>query len=112
MVRGQVVVEDGKILTIDEDSVASRLAEAASQPRNQNEEAFVKAMDELKQQVTLFHKGWIEKLRAEPYFDVNSWIDDAHDNPLSCEELFAYDSKKKTGGKRLCNDARARHTRA
>ena len=89
MVRGQVVVEDGKILTIDEDSVASRLAEAASQPRNQNEEAFVKAMDELKQQVTLFYEGWIEKLRVKPYFDANSQIDDAHDNPLSCEELFA-----------------------
>jgi 5-methylthioadenosine/S-adenosylhomocysteine deaminase len=89
MVGGQVVVESGRILTVDEHSVASRLAEAASRPRDPKEEVFVKAMDELKKQVILFHKGWVEKLRVEPYFDVNSWIDDAHGNPLSCEEFFA-----------------------
>ena len=88
MVGGKVVVEDRKVLTIDEDCVASRLAEAASQPRNENEHASVKAIDELRRQVTLFYQGWIEKLRVEPYFDVNSRIDDAHDNPLSREVLF------------------------
>jgi len=49
-------VEGGRILTVDEHSVASRLAEAASRPRNPKEEALVKTMDELKKQVILFHK--------------------------------------------------------
>ncbi len=75
MVNGRVVVENGKVLSVDEDAVAARLADAASRQRNQNEEAFVKAIDELKQRVTGFYEGWTENLRPEPCFDFNSRID-------------------------------------
>lgn len=75
MVNGQVVVEAGKVLIIDEDKVAARLAEAASRPRTEKEKALVQAMDELKHHVISYHEGWSKKVKAEPYFTFNSRTD-------------------------------------
>ncbi|MBP1742518.1 MAG: hypothetical protein H6Q48_4811, partial [Deltaproteobacteria bacterium] len=46
--------------------------EAASRPRTEKEKALVQAMDELKHHVIRYYEGWPEKLRSEPYFDINS----------------------------------------
>ncbi|MGE5841544.1 MAG: amidohydrolase family protein [Deltaproteobacteria bacterium] len=79
IVNGQVVVESGKVLSIDEDTVAGRLAEAASRPRTERGKALVQAMDELKRHVLRYYEGWPEKLRFDPYFAVNSRSDgEAH----------------------------------
>ncbi len=75
MVNGRVVVENGKVLTIDEEAVTSRLARAASQPRTEKEKTFAQAIEELKRHTVRFYQGWTEGLKLEPHVDVNSRID-------------------------------------
>jgi hypothetical protein len=75
MVNGRIVVKNGRLVTMDEEAIAGRLAEAASRPRTEKEKALVQAMDELKHHVIRYYQGWSEKLRPEPYFHVNSRVD-------------------------------------
>ena len=75
MVNGRIVVEGRKILTVDEDAIAARLAEAASRPRTEREKALVQAMDELKRHVIRYYEGWPKKVKPEAYFAVNSRVD-------------------------------------
>ena len=75
MVNGHIVVKGGKVLTIDEGALSSRLAEAASRPRTEKEQSLVQVMDELKQYVIEYYKGWPQKVKSEPYFAVNSRVD-------------------------------------
>ncbi|MFZ0448716.1 MAG: amidohydrolase family protein [Desulfatiglandaceae bacterium] len=74
MVNGQIVVEDGKLLTLDEEAIASRLAKAASRPRTEGEKALIQAMDELKSHVLKYYRGWTEKIELKPYFGINSSV--------------------------------------
>jgi cytosine/adenosine deaminase-related metal-dependent hydrolase len=75
LVNGRIVVKEGRVLTIDEEAVCQRLAEAASRPRTAKEEAMVQAMDTLKAHVKTYYKGWTRKVAADPYFMINSRID-------------------------------------
>ena len=72
MVNGRIVVQEGRVLTLDEETIGGRLAEAASRPRTEKEEARVRAMGELKTHVTDYYKDWPKKLEFDPYFVVNS----------------------------------------
>ena len=72
MVNGRVVVEKGKVLTLDEEGIGRRLAEAASRPRSDKEIALVSMMDELKKHVIEYYRGWPARLKAEPFFQINS----------------------------------------
>jgi len=58
MVNGRVVVEKGKLLSVDENAVVARLARAAAQPPTEKEKAFAQAIAELKRHVTRFYQGW------------------------------------------------------
>ena len=80
IVDGKVVVESGKILTIDEQSIASRLAEASSRPRSEQEEALSKAMNGLKPYIINYYKGWQGKMKFRPFFEINSSIEGIDDN--------------------------------
>jgi cytosine/adenosine deaminase-related metal-dependent hydrolase len=75
MVNGRVVVEHGKVLSVGEDALAARLAEAASRPLTDQERDFTQAIAELKPHVTRFYQGWTQRLKPGPNFDVNSRID-------------------------------------
>ena len=75
LVNGRVVVKEGKVLTIDEEAVGRRLAEAASRPRTAQEEAMNQAMDTLKARVKTDYEGWSRKVDVDPYFMINSRID-------------------------------------
>jgi len=75
MVNGRIVVEEGKVLTLDEEQIGKRLAEAASRPRTEKEKAFVEIMDELKKHVVQYYQGWSGKVTVEPYFQTNSKVD-------------------------------------
>ncbi len=75
MVAGRIVVQDGRVLTLDEASIGRRLATAASRPRTDAEKEFVRVMDVLKGHVIEYYKGWSEEPRFDPFYKVNSRID-------------------------------------
>ena len=75
MVNGRIVVEEGKLLTLDEDALANRLAEAASRPRTESERTLLKAVDVLRTHVVHYYQDWTKRLTYEPYFPINSRID-------------------------------------
>ena len=75
LVNGRVVVKAGRVLTIDETAVGSRLAKAASRPRTAKEEAMAQAMDTLKARVKTYYDGWTRKVDVDTYFMINSRTD-------------------------------------
>ena len=75
MVNGRIVVQEGQLLTLDEEAIGARLAEAASRPRTEKEKALAQAMDELRAHVVRYYKDWPKKLELKPHFGVNSRID-------------------------------------
>ena len=72
MVDGRIVVEGGRVLTVDEEAIGGRLAEEASRPRTEKEKELVEALDELKKHVIRYYRGWTEKAETNPYFAINS----------------------------------------
>jgi cytosine/adenosine deaminase-related metal-dependent hydrolase len=75
MVNGRIVVEEGKLLTLDEDALGTRLAQAASRPRTETEKAMTKAMDALRAHVVRHYQDSSKTVAYEPYFTMNSRID-------------------------------------
>ncbi len=75
MVDGRVVVEDGRVLTVDEQAVGNRLAEAASRPKTESEGDLTHVLDELKKYVIQYYQGWTQKVEPKPYFGINSRVD-------------------------------------
>lgn len=75
MVNGRVVVQAGRLLTLDEEAVGARLAEAASRPRTEKEAELVRMMDELRRHVVRYYKGWTEKVETAPFYRINSRAD-------------------------------------
>lgn len=75
VVNGNVVVESGRLLTLDEKAIESRLAQAASRPRTATEKGKIKAMDELKTLVIRYYESWPEGVEFDPFFIVNSRTD-------------------------------------
>ena len=75
IVNGKIVVESGRLLTLDEEVIGERLVRAASRPRTETERGKVQAMDELKTEVMRYYQNWSDEVEYEPYFIVNSRID-------------------------------------
>ncbi|MBN1226553.1 MAG: amidohydrolase family protein [Deltaproteobacteria bacterium] len=72
MVNGRIIVQEGHLLTLDDEAIGAQVAEAASRPRTEKEKAFVQTMDELKAYVVSYYRDWTKKLKPEPYFSINS----------------------------------------
>ena len=72
MIGGKIAVENGRVLTVDEERVGKKLAYAASRPRTDEEKALSRAVDELRAQVVRYYRGWIAKAEMDPYFYLNS----------------------------------------
>jgi cytosine/adenosine deaminase-related metal-dependent hydrolase len=75
MVDGRIVVEEGRVLTVNEEAIGSRLAEAASRPRTDKEEELARGLDELKKHLIKYYEGWSQKVETRPYFSINSRVD-------------------------------------
>jgi 5-methylthioadenosine/S-adenosylhomocysteine deaminase len=74
MVNGRIVVDKGKVLTLNEEEIGERLNGAVSRPKTETEQALTKDLNALKQQVVGYYKGWSEKVETKPYFAINSRI--------------------------------------
>jgi hypothetical protein len=74
MVNGRIVVDKGKVLTLNEEEIGERLNGAVSRPKTETEQALTKDLNALKQQVLGYYKGWSEKVETKPYFAINSRI--------------------------------------
>ncbi|MBW1714140.1 MAG: amidohydrolase family protein [Deltaproteobacteria bacterium] len=72
MVGGRVVVEGGRLTTIDQEEIGRRLALASSRSRTQAEEAMLGGLDLLQEKVIDYYRGWTEKVETEPYMLINS----------------------------------------
>ncbi len=75
MVNGRVVVEHSKVLSVGEDALAARLAEAASRPRAEQEIEYKQAIEELRFHISRYYRHWYGKLNFAPHFDLNSRVD-------------------------------------
>ena len=75
MVNGRIVMQDGRVLTLDEEAVGGRLAAAAARPRTDRETALGGVMDELRKHIVDYYRGWPEKVKTDPYFPINSRMD-------------------------------------
>ncbi len=86
MVNGRIVVENGRLLTIDETAVGKRLAEAASRPRTAAENDLGGAIGQLRREVVRYYRNWPQKIELQPFFAVNSRTPDV---PNEDEECFS-----------------------
>lgn len=72
IIHGQVVLEKGRVLGVDEHTIAGRLAQAAARPRSEEELRFQAAIDGLRTQVVKFFKGWPQMVDFDPIYLMNS----------------------------------------
>lgn len=74
-VDGKMVVESGRLLTLDEHAIGARLAEAASRPRTEEEQEKADMLDEVRVRACDYYRGWTDDVEMKPYFHINSRID-------------------------------------
>ena len=72
---GRIVVEGGKVKTVDVTKIGQRLAEASARPRTEQEEAMLQGLDTVQQHAIRYYQGWPEKVDKQPFFPINSQID-------------------------------------
>lgn len=74
LINGNIVLRDGKLQTLDEETLENRLVEQASRPKTESEKEFAQAMNELRTHVVNYYSTWIKELKPVPFFTVNSRI--------------------------------------
>lgn len=78
LVNGRLVVQQGRVLHVDEDAIAERLKEAARRPPTDQQRQVAAAMDALRERVRTYYSGWTQQVTLQPYFAVNSQVDGVH----------------------------------
>jgi 5-methylthioadenosine/S-adenosylhomocysteine deaminase len=74
LINGTIVLRDGKLLTLDEETLENRLVEQASRPKTDKEKEFARAMNELRAHVVKYYSNWIKEMNVVPFFTINSRI--------------------------------------
>ena len=74
VVNGRIVLQNGQLLTLDEEAIAARLAKAAFRPRTDSEKALVETMNSLQKHVVQYYSGWTKEVDMKPYFYINSRV--------------------------------------
>jgi len=72
IINGIKVLEEGRVLAVDEETISGRLAEAASKPPTNKELEYFKAIDELRSYIAHYYQGWTNRVALNPYFSFNS----------------------------------------
>lgn len=75
LINGNIVVRDGKLQTLDEETLENRLVEQASRQKTDKEKEFARAMNELRSHIVNYYKHWLKEIRPVPFFAMNSRID-------------------------------------
>jgi hypothetical protein len=77
--QGQLLLDEGRLVTIDEDSLARELAELASSEAPASAREAMATRLALEPHVTAFFTGWIPATQA-PSYEVNSLDDEPADD--------------------------------
>lgn len=75
IIAGRVVVENGRVLTVDEDAAAARLAERLSQPMTEIEKETAKMIDSLQECLRLYYRDFAGSVNLKPFYCPNSQTD-------------------------------------
>jgi cytosine/adenosine deaminase-related metal-dependent hydrolase len=75
MVNGCIVIQEGKLLNLDEEAINARLAKAASRSKTEEEADLARKLEELRLHVVRYYRDWVEKVELNPFYRVNSRVD-------------------------------------
>jgi cytosine/adenosine deaminase-related metal-dependent hydrolase len=74
IVNGSVVVKGGGLTTVDEAAIGARLAEQASRPRTDEENAMLQGINLIQQHIIDHYKDWPGMVETDPYMRINSKV--------------------------------------
>ena len=72
IIGGNVVVAEGRVLSVDENDVAERLNNAASMPPTAAEADRRKRIEEFRGHLIQYYAGWPDRIRSQPFHQLNS----------------------------------------
>ena len=74
MIGGQLVMQNRKILTIDEESLYQQVREEASLGQTEEQKRYSEMMAKVKPYYQTRYNEWVSQLELDPYFVMNSRI--------------------------------------
>lgn len=61
LINGNIVVQDGKLQTLDEEMLEKRLVEQTSRPKTDKEKEFARANNEVRSHIVNYYKHWLKE---------------------------------------------------
>jgi cytosine/adenosine deaminase-related metal-dependent hydrolase len=75
VIHGEVALENGRVMGVDETMVAKNLAQAAKRPRSEEELRFKEAINGVRAQIVNYFQGWPQMVDFNPFYRMNSRTD-------------------------------------
>ena len=72
MIGGQLVMQDRKILTLDEESLYRQVREEAAFGQTEEQKAYARLMDRIRPYYLERYNRWLQDVTWDPYFIMNS----------------------------------------